>query len=67
MGVLKFWTQRLFIFDLLELISDEWKSTCSKHNFMIFLNMDSEIVYLGLFDSSEGIFERPKNWFEYGE
>ena len=33
---------------------------------MIFLKMDSEIVYLCLFDSSEGIFERSKKliWME---
>jgi len=34
---------------------------------MIFLNMDSEIVYLFLFDSREGIFERSKNWLWMGK
>ncbi len=54
-----FWTQCLFIFDLLESISGEWKTIGYDHNLMPFPNMDSEIGSLFLFERSEGIFEGP--------
>ena len=58
-----FWTQYLFIFALLESISDEWKTIGYDQNLMLFPNMDSEIWCLFLFERSEGISERPKSWF----
>jgi hypothetical protein len=59
-----FSTQCLFIFDLLESISDEWKTIGYDQNLVLFPNMDSEIECLFLFERSEGIFERSKNRFE---
>ena len=32
-------------------------------NFMLFPNMDSEMVCLFFFEKSNGIFERHQNWF----
>ena len=58
-----FWTQCLFIFGLLKSISNEWKTIGYNQNLMLFPNMDSEIGCLFLFERSEGIFERLKNWF----
>ncbi len=57
-----FWTQYLFIFGLLENISEEWKTKGYDQNLMLFPNMDSEIVCL-FFEKSEGIFERHQNRF----
>ncbi len=53
------WTQCLFIFDLLESISHEWKTIGYGQNLTPFPNMDSEIGSLFLFERSEGIFEEP--------
>ena len=58
-----FWTQCLFVFGLLENISEEWTTMGYDQNFMLFPNMDSEIVCLFFFEKSEGLFERHQNWF----
>ncbi len=55
-------TKCLFIFDPLESIFDESESTHQKHNFVLFQNMDLEILCRFLFESSELIFDRPKTF-----
>jgi hypothetical protein len=55
------WTERegrdlraqcLFIFNLLESISDKWKTMSYDQHLMLFPNIGSEIVYLFLFERS---------------
>ncbi len=56
----------LFIFDQLVSISDESKAMSSDQNFVIFSDMDSEILFQFLFENSEIIFEKHKKlvWAE---
>jgi len=49
--------------DLLESMSNELKAGGRDQNFVLFLNMDLEILFLLLFKSSEGLFERPEKLF----
>ena len=55
-----FGTKCLFIFGLLESISDESKTMGQDQNFVLFPNMCSEILCLLLLESNEEILERPK-------
>ncbi len=55
-----FCTKWLYIFGLLESISDESKTMGQHQNFVLFPNMCLEILYLFLVESSDGILERPK-------
>ena len=50
-------------FGLLETISDEPQTIGCDQNFVLSLNMDLEMLYLFLFKSSEGLFERPEKLF----
>ncbi len=50
-------------FGLLESISGESKTIDHNQDFVLLLNMALEIFCLFLFKSSEGLFERPKNYF----
>ena len=44
-------------------ILDESKTVGDDHNCMPFLNMNSEMLSLFLFESTKESFERPENWF----
>ncbi len=55
-----FWTECLFTFDQLEDITDESKAMSSNQNFVLFSNMNSEILYNFLFKASEIIFDKTK-------
>ncbi len=50
----------MFIFDLLESISDEPKTIDGDQNFMLFPNMGLEILCLFYLKNSEELFERPE-------
>jgi hypothetical protein len=56
-----FRTQLLFVFDLFEGFLDERKTMDYNQNFMLFLNIDSKIVWLFLFERSRGISASHKN------
>jgi len=50
-------------FGLLESISQKPDSKGSDENFVVFLNMDLKILSVSLFNSNEGLFERPDKLF----
>jgi len=50
-------------FGLLESISVEQKTRGQGQNFVLFLNMGLEMLYLFPFKNSEGFFERPEKLF----